>query len=266
MRILLTNDDGYDAPGLLALAEAVSGLPDVEIDVVAPAEPQSGIGHAVSGSLAYDLRELDGFGSLVAVHGRPADCVRAALCLPGRSRPDWVISGINRGGNLGVDLFSSGTVAAAREAAIHSIPAIAISQLVRAGEPDDWTRAGREARSVLAGLLTQSCPKAVDLDHWLDDQTRSVASSCLEQLQNAERFFWNVNLPKHPPDRPTEQVKLTGVSSDPIVLEFDHDNDEGGPHTGRLTYAGGYADRPAAADTDVAAAFAGSVAISLVMI
>ena len=113
MRILLTNDDGYDAPGLRALWEAVGLLADVDIDVVAPECVQSGKGHSISRTILCRKVSVEPIGEVVTTDGTPADCVRAALALPGRLRPQWVIAGINRGSNLGVDVYYSGTVAAA---------------------------------------------------------------------------------------------------------------------------------------------------------
>ena len=125
MRLLLTNDDGIDAAGLHALLNAVRELG--EPVVVAPAGPQSGVSHAVTTGTAVrvDPRNEGRF----AVHGTPADCVRVGLH---RLCPDakLVLSGINHGGNLGADVYYSGTVAAVREGVIHGWPGIAISLTV----------------------------------------------------------------------------------------------------------------------------------------
>jgi 5'-nucleotidase len=148
--LLLTNDDGIDAPGIAALAEAVEGLGVRK--VVAPFGPYSGCGHVVTTHkpLVVTTRP-DG---RHAVEGTPADCVRLALH---HLEPafDWVVSGINAGGNLGTDVHHSGTVAAVREAVIHGRPGIAVSQymargpsrssLRRSARPAHPTRAGRRA-------------------------------------------------------------------------------------------------------------------------
>lgn len=154
MRILLTNDDGYDAPGILALWQALRPLPDLELEVIAPAESHSCKGHVFADSIRVRSGRLDPIGAIRIVDGTPADCVCAAMNLPGLARPDWVVAGINRGSNLGVDLYNSGTAAAARQAAIFGVPAIAISQLLRKGKPDDWPRTTREAAAILAAILT----------------------------------------------------------------------------------------------------------------
>src|SRR4051794_4474837 len=110
MKLLLSNDDGIDAPGLQALLKAAgtAGVPLVS----APAGPQSGCSHAVTWEAGVQIepRGPDRY----AVHGTPADCVRLGLL---RLAPDakWILSGINDGGNLGADVYYSGTVAAIRE-------------------------------------------------------------------------------------------------------------------------------------------------------
>ena len=120
MTIILTNDDGIDAPGIQALLQAVSG----KTIMVAPLGQLSGCGHQVT---AHSPIHVDRRSEVeYAVGGTPADCVRIALhhvC----AKPDLVLSGINAGGNLGVDVYISGTVAAVREAAMHGIPGVAIS-------------------------------------------------------------------------------------------------------------------------------------------
>ena len=127
IKILLTNDDGIDAPGLEALAVAAACLGG-EAVVVAPAEPHSGCGHRVTTGRPLRVDELAP--GRFCVHGTPADCVRLALA---RLAPDigLVLAGINAGGNLGADIHHSGTVAAAREAALHGRVAVAASHYHR---------------------------------------------------------------------------------------------------------------------------------------
>jgi 5'-nucleotidase len=126
MRILLTNDDGIHAPGLWALHLALSRRHDVT--VVAPDRERTGVGHAIT--LHQPLRAarlaVNG-GEGYAVNGTPADCVKLAVLEILGGRPDLVVSGLNPGANVGVNINYSGTVAAAREAALGGIPAIAAS-------------------------------------------------------------------------------------------------------------------------------------------
>ena len=146
MKILLTNDDGYDAPGLRALHEAVKALPGVELSVIAPAVAQSGKGHSITAQFTCRQAAIEPMGRVIVTDGTPADCVRAALHLPSHPRPDWVIAGINHGSNLGVDVYYSATVAAVREAAILGVPAISVSQLVKPPIADDWPSSTRSSR------------------------------------------------------------------------------------------------------------------------
>ena len=124
-RILLTNDDGWDAPGIAALEAVLSEFG--EVVVVAPANPQSGISHQMTFEVPMALTQHSA--NHWHLSGTPADCARVGLSQLGLEF-DWVFSGINNGGNLGIDFFISGTVAAAREATFFGARAIAISQHV----------------------------------------------------------------------------------------------------------------------------------------
>ena len=153
MRILLSNDDGVAAPGLAALRQAVLDLGDVT--VIAPASPQSAAGHAITVYTALEVRRLEavspgGFAA-IAVEGRPADCVRLAIRILLPEPPELVLSGINLGANVGINVFYSGTVAAAAEAAMLGIPGVAFSAAYE-GKPVDWPRAGALCRWVLERL------------------------------------------------------------------------------------------------------------------
>lgn len=126
LRILVTNDDGIEAPGILALAEALRSLGDVT--VAAPASNRSGTSHGVTTDRPIVVRGGERRGQTwYAIEATPATCVRLALERLLSDRPDLVVSGINRGENLGTVTFYSATVRAAREAAFQGIPAIAIN-------------------------------------------------------------------------------------------------------------------------------------------
>lgn len=144
-RILVTNDDGVRAPGLAALVEALAPLG--ELTVVAPAQNHSGTGHAITlGDPIYVDRVPIGDKVIAtAVAGTPATCVRLALGTLMDEPPDLVVSGVNRGSNFGMNAYISGTVAAARQAAIQGIPAIAAS-LDIAGHPEYGPAAAAVAR------------------------------------------------------------------------------------------------------------------------
>ena len=159
MRILISNDDGIDAPGIRVLAAAVADLG--EVIIVAPDTVQSGAGHGITVHHPLMVREVDvpvevdgrvravrGY----SVDGRPADCVRLAVKTLLAEPVDLVLSGINKGANDGICVFYSGTVAAAAEAAILGIPAVAFSATAANGDVD-FSRAAKLCRCVLGRLL-----------------------------------------------------------------------------------------------------------------
>ncbi len=147
--ILITNDDGYRAPGLLALREAVADLGDVV--VIAPDRERSACGQGITIKGPLSIERVDE--STYAVDGTPADCVILALAHLLPKKPDVILSGINRGANLGDDVYYSGTVGGAREAAFWDIPAGACS-LVTRSRPLDFTEAARHSRMLCELLLT----------------------------------------------------------------------------------------------------------------
>jgi 5'-nucleotidase len=143
MRILISNDDGYLAPGIIALAEALA--PVADIVVVAPDSNRSGASNSLS--LDRPLSVQQAANGFYFVNGTPTDCVHVALTGMLDYRPDLVVSGINNGPNMGDDTLYSGTVAAATEAYLFGIPAIAFSQAEHG-----WTHldaAARVAREIV---------------------------------------------------------------------------------------------------------------------
>jgi len=159
-RILITNDDGINAPGLRVLERVAQGFSS-DVWVVAPETEQSGTGHSLT--LSRPLRHRQLARRRHAVDGSPTDCVLFAIAhvMEGR-KPDLVLSGINRGGNLGEDITYSGTVAAAMEATLLGLPAIAFSQVTgAAGQPVHWGTAERHAPEVLRLLTGVSWPRDV---------------------------------------------------------------------------------------------------------
>lgn len=125
--IIVTNDDGYDAPGILALARAMGEIGAVQ--VCAPSRNQSASGHKITlfQDISYSRCVIGGDIPTLAVGGSPADCIALALLGLVDEKPAIVVSGINRGENMAQDLTYSGTVTAALEAAIHGLPAVAFS-------------------------------------------------------------------------------------------------------------------------------------------
>ena len=225
MGIIITNDDGIDAPGIRALYAALDG----KKTIIAPRDHHSGCGHQVTTHkpLLITRRSVEE----IAVHGTPADCSRIGITHL-EPNAEWIISGINAGGNLGVDLYISGTAAAAREAAILGKKAIAISHWIREAKPIDWELASSLARIVLKELLTKHLP---------------------------ERYFWNVNLPHVFKGEKEPMLIFCEPSNDPLPVEFKRVGDE-------FYYTGEYPKRPRQANTDVDVCFSGNIAISLVKV
>jgi 5'-nucleotidase len=151
--ILVTNDDGVHAPGIRALAEALHGVGEVWI--VAPDREASA--SAQSLTLKHPLRAEKVDERVVAVDGTPADCVNLALVKLLPRRPALVVSGINRGGNLGDDVFYSGTVGAAREATFFGLPAIAVSLAARADL--DYGPSAEFAQRLVGLVLERGLPE-----------------------------------------------------------------------------------------------------------
>lgn len=223
MKILLTNDDGIDAPGLEALEAAVAWLGG-ETVVVAPAEPHSGCGHRVTTD--RPLRVVGHGPGRWAVEGTPADCVRIALAELAADAA-LVVSGINAGGNLGADIHHSGTVAAAREAALHGRRAVAASHYHRRGTEIDWARAAR----------------------WLEQVLRQLPGEV------APGEFWNVNLPDVPAGTDVPAIVECATDASPFTLGYAV-TPEG------WKYQASYHDRPRVAGADVDVCFRGGIAAS----
>ena len=196
MNILLTNDDGFDAPGLATLAGVAAEFG--ECWIVAPLTPQSGISHQISRGRPLELAPATD--DAMTLNSTPADCVRAALSVL-NTKFDLVLSGINDGGNLGSDIFASGTAAAAREAALAGVRSIALSQRrLQFGELFDWTRsavaAGRAIRHLLAGDFPDRCWFNVNLPDSLDEappEPRIVDPCLLDPHPITGRFESRVN-------------------------------------------------------------------------
>ncbi|MGB1288994.1 MAG: 5'/3'-nucleotidase SurE, partial [Aggregatilineales bacterium] len=165
VKILVTNDDGVDAPGILALATAMQQLGDVQ--VAAPARNQSASGHkkTLFQSIQYQPYQMANDIDALAIDGSPADCI--ALSAMGlRDFPvNIVVSGINRGENMSQDVTYSGTVTAALEAAIHGVPGVAVSlSNHNADDPEDYAEAARIAVKVVENVLQHGLPELTILN------------------------------------------------------------------------------------------------------
>ncbi len=222
--LVFTNDDGVDAPGLHALRQAAEGLGRRR--VIAPCAPMSGCGHQVTTGETIRVTPRDE--DCMAVAGTPVDCVRLAVDYLATD-VSWVLSGINAGGNLGTEVYHSGTVAAAREAAIRGIPGIAVSHYIARGRLIDWPRATNWARRVLRTLIA---------------------------LPWEPGTFWNVNLPHPAPGGPEPEIVFCPLDTSPLPLAYRVEGD-------LATYAGDYQARARRPGQDVAVCFAGHIAVTL---
>ena len=154
-RILVTNDDGVHSEGNRALADALKHLGD--ITVVAPIQEASAIGHALT--LRRPLRVETVHPGVFAVDGTPTDCVNIAITHVLKKKPDLIVSGINKGWNLGDDVTYSGTVAAALEGALLGIPSIAVSTQKRRDNGYEFGPSAQAASAVAQAVLLRGMPK-----------------------------------------------------------------------------------------------------------
>lgn len=161
-RILVSNDDGINAPGIKILEEVALAISD-DVWVVAPETNHSGAGHSLTLQRPLRTREIDN--RHFAVDGTPTDCVMMAVHhLMKSSPPDIVLSGVNHGGNMAEDVTYSGTIAAAMEATLLDIPAIAFSQACTDYSQPKWATARAWAPKVYAALKTFEWPGGVLLN------------------------------------------------------------------------------------------------------
>ena len=249
-RLVLSNDDGVHADGLATLHKLLA--PQANCLIVAPSGPQSGVGHAVTTKRPMALEEISP--GRFGLDGTPADCARVALGgragfarkilgdgptesgLPGETatsraggaRELWLVAGINHGANLGMDVYISGTAAAAREATILGFPAIAISQYVGKHRKPDWEATALRAAQALEVLFMRR-PRA--------------------------GTFWNVNLP-HPVDESTEH-DIVFCPLDPSPHAFQYEN-----RGGELHWISDFHNRPRLDGHDIATCMGGQIAIS----
>ncbi len=161
--ILITNDDGINAPGISNLIEAVRGLG--KIVVVAPDKPQSGMGHAITIGNPLRLHQVHLFNDVEAwqCSGTPVDCVKLAVDKVLHRKPDLCLSGINHGANHSINVIYSGTMSAAVEAAIESIPSVGFSLLDHSLEAD-FTASKKYARIIVENMLKNPLDKHLILN------------------------------------------------------------------------------------------------------
>lgn len=225
--ILLTNDDGIDAPGIRLLERVLVEMGARPV-LVAPVDAQSGCSHHVN---LYTPFQVERRGEHeYAVHGSPADCVRVALHTFA-PETQWVLSGINAGGNMGHDVYLSGTVAAAREATFYGLPAVALSQYISPDKNLDCDGLARRARGVLELLLRET---------------------------NPERGFFNVNFPDPPAGAPEPDMVWCDRCRSPLPNRYRVSE------AGFQYERGHYHAREFDAGSDVATCLSGRIAITVI--
>jgi 5'-nucleotidase len=228
--ILVSNDDGIEAPGIRTLAASLADLG--EVMVVAPDRERSATSHAIS--LDRPLRVTEHQPGWWAVDGTPADCVYLALLHLLPRKPALVASGINRGYNLGSDFFYSGTVAAAVEAAVRGVPSFAIS--LERGPIEGYELAGRFAHALGHAILAQGLPEKTLLNVNVPNRgairgyrwTRLGQRTYRDQVEvrtdlRGQRYFW-IGGPEmegeDAPDADGTAVKTARVSVTPLDLDL----------------------------------------------
>ena len=223
MTLILTNDDGIDAPGIRSLLKAVNGK---KVIIAAPKDHLSGCSHQVTTTRPIQVQRRSD--NEYAIAGTPADCTRIALthiCQDVK----YVLSGINAGGNMGADVYISGTVAAVREAAFHGISGIAISHYRKGKRNVDWDVAARWTAGVLADLLNRPPEPGT---------------------------YWNVNLPHLLPGDPDPEVVFCQPCTQPLPVNYRIEGDN-------FYYVGDYAQRDRTKGSDVDVCFSGKIAVTL---
>ncbi len=235
MNILLTNDDGYQAPGLRA---AFLGLSEFgTVHVVAPKFECSACSHKITmrRPITVERVDMELYGRVHSVDGTPADCVRIAIAELLNDSIDLVVSGVNAGANSGVDVFYSGTIAGAREAAILGLPAIALSQALRDGIATDW------------GAVTDIVPHLV---------------SELWREPTPGPGFWSVNFPVPIPVDARSRIRRVPIETSPAMMRYertDHGN-------GRVEFrtGGSYWTRDAGSPSDYTVIRDGDISVAAI--
>lgn len=236
MKVLLTNDDGINASGLLALYQEMKQI--AEVLIVAPETEQSAVGHAITLSDPLKVTEMEIEGQFYGymVKGTPADCVRVGIKAIMTQPPDLIISGINLGANIGYNVLYSGTVSAATEGMLLNIPSIALS-LATFDNPD-YSYAAKLAAQIAPLVIQNGLPPGVILNINVpavkEDEIRGISISRHGQFRYEERFeqreaprkkvyYWAIEYPpelKEEEDSDAEVLKQNKVSITPIRYDL----------------------------------------------
>ncbi len=213
--ILVTNDDGIFAKGILSLTEAMMDLGDVV--VVAPDKPQSGMGHAVTindllrlNKVKYDLPVMAAY----SCSGTPVDCVKLAIYKVTHRKPDLVVSGVNHGSNSSINVIYSGTMSAAMEGAVESIPSIGFSLLDHSADAD-FDAAMQVAKLIAGNALEKGIPEGVCLNVNIPKGLYSTMNGI--RICRQAKAFWEDDFDVRKDPSGKEYYWLTG--------EFRHTDD-----------------------------------------
>ncbi|MBI1826153.1 MAG: 5'/3'-nucleotidase SurE [Planctomycetes bacterium] len=236
MNIVLTNDDGYQAAGLVAAFEAIQHLGTVH--VVAPKTERSACSHTVTLRRPVTVERVhqEKLGTVFAVDGTPADCVRLAFAALVEHPINLVVSGVNHGANTGVDTFYSGTVAGAREAAILGIHAVALSLARRVDAEPDWPGVSRWVERMVPELLKEALPGP---------------------------GFWNVNFPAVVPTDAKAPIQRVPLAIHPMPMSFDKSEQEDGRIL-QFDYGASYWLRDVTGPSDYSVVRDGGIAVTAI--
>lgn len=234
VNILVTNDDGVQALGIRKLVECLHEWANVF--VIAPKTERSAVGHGITVREPLMIEEVDFYGmkdvKAWSVNGNPADCVKVALHVLLDEKPDFILSGINTGLNLGKDVYYSGTVSAAREGVIHGIPSVAISY-DNYFHPLDFGEVEKLLLPVLRSLQENSLPEQVlfnvNIPHVKQDKLKGIVPCPLQLHHYSDRIdrkegsegheYW---LERHYDQEPANQTDYSLLSEGFVTITPIH--------------------------------------------
>lgn len=237
-RVLVCNDDGINAPGLKLLEKVLTSLAR-EVWVAAPETEQSAVSHSLTLRRPLRIRKLSA--RHFALDGTPTDCVLMGINEIMKSTPpDLVVSGVNRGGNLGEDVTYSGTVAAAMEGTLLGVPSVALSQVYADGHPVKWATAEKWTAKVLKKLTSESWPSDVLINVNFPDVTagrvtgievtrqgrRKIGSELVWGTDpRGEPYYWigaQRREEKYSPGIDLEAISRGAISITPLTMDLTH--------------------------------------------
>jgi len=237
-QVLVCNDDGINAPGLKLLEKVLTSLAR-EVWVAAPETEQSAVSHSLTLRRPLRIRKLSA--RHFALDGTPTDCVLMGINEIMKSTPpDLVVSGVNRGGNLGEDVTYSGTVAAAMEGTLLGVPSVALSQVYADGHPVKWATAEKWTAKVLKKLTAESWPPGVLINVNFPDVTadrvtgievtrqgrRKIGSELVCGTDpRGEPYYWigaQRREEKYSPGIDLEAISRGAISITPLTMDLTH--------------------------------------------